>query len=720
MSNYNSLKTTINANIKQNGNQEITGQILNSVLNQMVTTLGAGYQFAGVATTATDPGSPDAKVFYIANGKGTYTNFGGLQVTEDDVVVLYWDSSWHKVSTGIASNSIVSDMSSMLDMTKYMMTLDTSGNNVFDPNYVRHGKIVRSSSPYDIFNFTGAGVTGFYRVPSTCNEIKISGIVASGTLLVRLSKTPQDNSESIPYWLSNGAKNITIDDSNKDYPYLCVGAYRVSGSDDPDLTNVKILFVGSNERLDALETSVTNLQESTKGFVKQFQNNIWKSNGEVIREDNFIDSVQFPGLTRRTIYDSFRSVRFFGCDKSIPRTIFVVWKKNSETTDGNLRISRYDSATNSWSVEFKYSGVLSEGVNQNGITCIKIDRDASGDTSKQVELLIDLSQMPSLTGASFVLNPLTSTPERVFSDTCYSENIGSLPTDVAGLKTRVSNLELDVDKLEKGFVYGADLFTINGFINSTTGNVSPHQTLKCTDFIPVLPGQVYTTLVGLGGTACNGFYVDADNNVVFRMEDDAPDAIGMTFTTASSGAANRPTEWIIHGSVDGKTWTELMTHTAWNCMGLSDGEKAWAWRTNTTPTTASTEYNGGVPYLFDGLSIGAYLPFGDAAVSVAPNATLEITSDFAKIGHLAVDLQTGAGTITRFNPAENGVIDIMSTDSSVPMGVELPIAFGEIKDKELLRTWKIKVNGVARPNLRLRVSGNKLKVLGGGLFLVVK
>ena len=113
MSNYNSLKTTIDANIKQNGVQAITGQILNSVLNAMVNTLGAGYQFAGVATLdpATDPGTPDAKVFYIANGKGTYTNFGGIEVTEDDVVVLYWDSSWHKVSTGIASQAKLSELS---------------------------------------------------------------------------------------------------------------------------------------------------------------------------------------------------------------------------------------------------------------------------------------------------------------------------------------------------------------------------------------------------------------------------------------------------------------------------------------------------------------------------------------------------------------------------------------------------------------------------------
>ena len=114
MSNYNNLKTSIDANIKQNGNQEITGPILNSVLNQMVNILGTGYQFAGVATLdpATEPGTPDAKVFYIANGKGTYTNFGGIEVTEDEVVVLYWDSSWHKVSTGIASQAKLSELNS--------------------------------------------------------------------------------------------------------------------------------------------------------------------------------------------------------------------------------------------------------------------------------------------------------------------------------------------------------------------------------------------------------------------------------------------------------------------------------------------------------------------------------------------------------------------------------------------------------------------------------
>lgn len=126
MANYKSLKTTINANVKRNGNQEITGQILNSVLNAMVDTLGTGYSFAGVATPATNPGTPDAKVFYIANGKGTYTHFGELEVTEDDVVVLYWDSLWHKESTGIAREANLTNLEKEV-ATKQNALTDTDG-----------------------------------------------------------------------------------------------------------------------------------------------------------------------------------------------------------------------------------------------------------------------------------------------------------------------------------------------------------------------------------------------------------------------------------------------------------------------------------------------------------------------------------------------------------------------------------------------------------------
>ena len=94
MANYSNLKSTIDTNIKTNGNEEITGAILNSVLNSMVSSLGAGYQYMGVATTSTNPGTPDAKVFYLAYTPGTYTNFSGIEVT--GLCVLKYDTAWSK------------------------------------------------------------------------------------------------------------------------------------------------------------------------------------------------------------------------------------------------------------------------------------------------------------------------------------------------------------------------------------------------------------------------------------------------------------------------------------------------------------------------------------------------------------------------------------------------------------------------------------------------
>lgn len=105
MSDYSALKATINANVKANNNQEITGTIMNSVLNAMVNALGAGYQFIGVATL-TNPGTaqtPDYKCFYLATTPGTYTYLGGLVVTDGEVALLKWDTSWTKEVTGIAT-----------------------------------------------------------------------------------------------------------------------------------------------------------------------------------------------------------------------------------------------------------------------------------------------------------------------------------------------------------------------------------------------------------------------------------------------------------------------------------------------------------------------------------------------------------------------------------------------------------------------------------------
>ena len=111
----------------------IEGNVISSSVAEVVDNIvNAGYVFAGVATPATDPSTPNAKVFYIANGKGTYTNFSGLKVTEDDVVVLYWDSSWHKVSTGIASQEKLSELDTKIGNSSNFVETKEDGFFIVD------------------------------------------------------------------------------------------------------------------------------------------------------------------------------------------------------------------------------------------------------------------------------------------------------------------------------------------------------------------------------------------------------------------------------------------------------------------------------------------------------------------------------------------------------------------------------------------------------------
>ena len=109
MANYASLKATIDAQIKANGNQEITGPILNAVLTAMINTIGNGYALQGsVAQTTDNPGAPDNPVAYLAAGPGTYTNFGGTVIPDDGhAYLLKWDTAWAAVQLPIATFNLV-------------------------------------------------------------------------------------------------------------------------------------------------------------------------------------------------------------------------------------------------------------------------------------------------------------------------------------------------------------------------------------------------------------------------------------------------------------------------------------------------------------------------------------------------------------------------------------------------------------------------------------
>ena len=102
MANWDNLKAAIQDVIKENGNEEITGQVLQNTLLSIVNNLGENATFAGLATPATNPGTPDGVIFYIATQQGTYQYFNNLVVNKGETAIFLYKTSWTKISVAVA------------------------------------------------------------------------------------------------------------------------------------------------------------------------------------------------------------------------------------------------------------------------------------------------------------------------------------------------------------------------------------------------------------------------------------------------------------------------------------------------------------------------------------------------------------------------------------------------------------------------------------------
>ena len=180
MADFNALEALINAYIKQNGVQAITGQVLNGVLRGMVSALGKGWTVAGEAYPNTDPGTMTGPVAYVAHNAGTYTNFGGLVVNDGEVAFLkYNEQTWTKevLASLAATASVDGNVGTPYVVTQFVNGVlnfdfhnmkgnpgvdgedgDAAGfgtvNATVDANVGTPGVTVQSSGPNTAKNFT--------------------------------------------------------------------------------------------------------------------------------------------------------------------------------------------------------------------------------------------------------------------------------------------------------------------------------------------------------------------------------------------------------------------------------------------------------------------------------------------------------------------------------------------------------------------------------------
>lgn len=123
MANWDILKSAIAGVIKTNGNQEITGQLLQSVLSSIVSSVGENATFAGIATPDTNPGAPDGPVFYLAFEKGEYPNFGLVDKISELTILKNENGKW--IAKGLKT-PIISESVAVCDFS----IADENGNSV--------------------------------------------------------------------------------------------------------------------------------------------------------------------------------------------------------------------------------------------------------------------------------------------------------------------------------------------------------------------------------------------------------------------------------------------------------------------------------------------------------------------------------------------------------------------------------------------------------------
>ena len=193
----------------------------------------AGYVFAGIATPITDPGAPNAKVFYITNGKGTYTNFGGLEVTEDEVVILYYDNAWHKMSTGIASQEKLTELE---ERTIQVETIINGKEETIGIEPTRVGKYYMYEAGGALTFATSSSSTIFmYKVDGHICDIHIPRCGNNVGLIYGLTNTPKSTSSSfiLPYKTdgskgTSAEKNFQIDADGYNYLFIaCIESYGI-------------------------------------------------------------------------------------------------------------------------------------------------------------------------------------------------------------------------------------------------------------------------------------------------------------------------------------------------------------------------------------------------------------------------------------------------------------------------------------------------------------
>lgn len=475
------------------------GNAANKVMSQKVITdwINKGYQFRGIATPNTDPGTPDGPVFYIATKAGTYINFNGLSVKDGEAAILEWEGSWSKKLSELAT---ISKLNMVAAKAGFSFEFSKGYINPKGEDGPANDSRVRTSPIFEPFEYElndGIVLTSTYYYK------------LDGTFISQAKPNHSNYYKRLVFGKSDNSKiNPIIDEVFKSYSLVSDALKKQIEDTEREVNNIKAEQQNSLLREYLFEPYVNPIVNKNS-----IDFNLTKIVKEIIPLDNFADYYK-PDGTLRKFY-------IYGIGRQTAEQFIIGIKY--EKDDGQYESTSYALVSAKKTTDF----------------WIEVGRKL------KFKLLIDTTYFYNGEIFSYIIYPTIENSE--FSS-AYLENqfvikkadnnkkdIESQAAVLASVNSKVANLE----SLTNIMVYPKNLYNKSkqiagengaedGYLNDS-GSVVTHNTAKVSYYIPIQSGVKYFAqdMYGTGTRYCTyGVNKELIRVVYKNMGNNAPaDAI---------------------------------------------------------------------------------------------------------------------------------------------------------------------------------------------------
>lgn len=386
MGNYEQLKQAVSNVIKTNGNQKITGAILQNTLLSIISTVGYNATFAGIATPETNPGTPDENIFYLATTKGQYVNFGGIEVNNEAVILQNKNNTWGKKATGIALALNVDKLSRQLYYNDVYLANEKEFRNLFsytplEPTLIEKNKLIRSNGELEEKDESLIN----------CYNVAYFDVLENNKYYISCPIGGQyDNIMFLSFIEENGSiifSECNVENADKKE---FVFTAKKSGK-------LRICYRNFDDLLVYKDVQINN-----KNFV-------WYDT------QTEFDIYNILGYKERA-YNSIVDIKFYNCDSNEKRALNVVWNGKRKDNIFNIRTSVLKNDV--WEVEFEYKVTDVNTINPTGNAIFDVE---IRNGIKKCIITFNSAYIDK-TDENKIVDDINDNPLLIFSKNCYVEN----------------------------------------------------------------------------------------------------------------------------------------------------------------------------------------------------------------------------------------------------------------------------------------------------------